>query len=131
MQREIYAFLTQNLTCTVDWTFLSVYVHMNGVLVKPAPYDVHKIKGHICTTYSLFLIMGQFGNKKSQSRICSPAQRSILNFAPRGKLGPPGVKLSPRSELCPLGLKLSPRGEIQCPQVNSYGITVESVHPWG
>jgi hypothetical protein len=31
------------------------------------------------------------------------AQRPVLNLAPRGKLWPPGAKLSPRSELCPYG----------------------------
>jgi hypothetical protein len=30
-------------------------------------------------------------------------QRSIINFTPRGKLWPPGVKLSPRGEIIPWG----------------------------
>jgi hypothetical protein len=40
--------------------------------------------------------------------------RPILNFAPRGKLWPPGAKLSPSSECCHLGVKLPPGSEILC-----------------
>jgi hypothetical protein len=45
--------------------------------------------------------------------------RPILNFTPRGKLWPPGVKLSPRGEvvpqgwISPLGVKLSSGGEVK------------------
>jgi hypothetical protein len=48
------------------------------------------------------------------SKVMITHLRPILNFAPRGKLWPPGVKLSPRGEFCPPGVKLSPGVEIIC-----------------
>jgi hypothetical protein len=59
------------------------------------------------------------------------ALRPILNFAPRGKIWPPGVKLSLRGEFCPLGVKLSLGGEILCLPLHSSAQYVNSVHPRG
>jgi hypothetical protein len=44
------------------------------------------------------------------SRASAINQRPSLNFAPRGKLWPPGAKLSPRCEFCPLGGEVIPWG---------------------
>jgi hypothetical protein len=51
------------------------------------------------------------GDKYLQNTSRMPTeQRHIIKFAPRGKLWPPGAKLSPRGGFCPLGVKLSPGG---------------------
>jgi hypothetical protein len=55
--------------------------------------------------------------------------RRVFNFAPRGEMWPPGVKLAPRDDLGPLGVKLSSGGED--PLFAPFFWTVESAHPWG
>jgi hypothetical protein len=53
-----------------------------------------------------------FRHEFEVSHFAKWVQRSILNFAPRGKLWRPGAKFSPKGGFCPLGVKLSPGDEI-------------------
>jgi hypothetical protein len=54
------------------------------------------------------------GHSSKKTDFMHGDQRPILNFAPRGKLWPPGAKLSPRRQFLtsPLRANFDPRGEV-------------------
>jgi hypothetical protein len=60
------------------------------------------------TAFGVRETRGETDRWKSHMLMYLNKLRPILNFAPRGKLWPPGAKLSPRGEFSSLGGKLSP-----------------------